>query len=134
MVKYPHMPGLNKSRSGSLNCAHFTHSQQSQSAKSQKSLAHANTRGNSKTPLIGISHSGATFPCAHLPIGGSIFPQIEWDGSYVQKRFHSGRTDSAYGHHVFTNPTNNRGETLGSYHFHHTLGPISHAVALAQGN
>jgi len=114
MVKYPHMPGLNKSRSGSLSCAHFAHSQQSQGAKSQKSLAHANTRGKLKTPLIGISYSGATFPCAHLPIGGSIFPQIEWDGSFVQKRFHSGRTDQAFGHNDLQNRSG-----LGTYHFHH---------------
>ena len=50
-------------------------------------------------------------------------PHIEWDGSHVQKRFHSGRTDQSDGHHVFTNPTDNRGVALGPYHFHHTLGP-----------
>ena len=118
MVKYPHMPGLDESRSGSLSCAHFAHTQQKKGAKSQKFLAHVNTKGKGKTPLIGIPHSGATFPCVHPPIGDSIFPQIEWDGSYVQKRFHSGRTDQGFGH-----SDRNNASGLGSYHFHHTVGP-----------
>jgi len=62
-----------------------------------------------------------------MPLANNIerfpHPDIEWDGALVQKRFHSGRTDSSYGHYVLTNPTNNRGEALGTYHFHHTQGP-----------
>jgi hypothetical protein len=63
-----------------------------------------------------------------MPIANNFVEQfpyldLDWDGSYVQKRCHSGRTDSNYGHHVFTNPTNNRGVALGTYHFHHTHGP-----------
>jgi len=53
----------------------------------------------------------------------SRFPHIGWDGPYPKIHLHSGRTDEAGGHHVYTNPTDNRGVALGTYHFHHTLGP-----------
>lgn len=39
-----------------------------------------------------------------------------WDGSYIQIRMHSGRTDGSYGH----NDKENR-SGLGSYHYHHKL-------------
>ena len=83
----------------------------SHSHKNRDRLGVSVENGTIKMPIT--NHFAEKFP--HL--------DIEWDGSHVQKRFHSGRTDSSYGHYVFTNPTNNRGEALGAYHFHHTLGP-----------
>ena len=116
------MPGLNK-------CTHFgaksritgmpinlagsgmpMHQQTSRPHKNRDKFEVSVEKGIVKMPLT--NHT-SRFP--HL--------DLDCDGSYVQKRFHSGRTDSAYGHHVFTNPTNNRGEALGTYHFHYTQGP-----------
>jgi len=56
----------------------------------------------------------------HVPIvtGAELFPQIGWDGSYVQKRFHSGRTD-----HIGRHSNRVGGNGAVPYHFHHNLGP-----------
>ena len=76
-----------------------------------------------------------------IPDGACAEPslQLGWDGSYVQKRFHSGRTDTQGGHHVRigANGTNNRyfrpqsrqnnslliPPFVPPYHMHHGQGP-----------
>jgi len=70
--------------------------------------------------LIKHAHSSMNL----LAVSGSngiISPlkqEFEWDGSFVQKRFHSGRTDQQLGHNDLFNRSG-----IGNYHFHHAQPP-----------
>jgi hypothetical protein len=68
--------------------------------------------------LTHSSSSDTMFKQSNPFIYSAVIPKYGWDGSRIERRYHSGRTDVSFGHNDYQNQSG-----LGPYHYHHTMEP-----------